>query len=120
MTAVVSSCTCKNCKRGYEDSEKPCPFCGHTIRDISIKIVEELKIRDSIELIKFKKSRKKFLSKTKNGWFPSGDVTKYPDGVNLIQTVDRENKNYTKKVYDAKTGKVLKDLEEPLNQHKVK
>lgn len=117
MTEVSSHYNCSQCHILLEENEKTCISCGSTIRSISIQIIEEIKINDSLELKKFTKGLKDFVVHLKQGWFPSVDTGKHPDGVELTQTVDRENNLYTKKVIDKKTGITVKDLEEPLSSH---
>ncbi len=117
MTKVVSTCTCQKCKKIYNDQIRPCPYCGYSLRNISMVISEEITVKENLDIKKFGNNIKKFLSHTKIGWFLSKDKEKYPNGVNLIQTVDRENNLYIKKVYEDKTNKELKNLEEPLNKH---
>ena len=72
--------------------------------DLEISISETIKVRESLGLKKFAKGSKDFLAHLKQGWFPSGDTVRHPDGVQLTQNVDRENDLYTKKVIDEKTG----------------
>jgi Tfp pilus assembly protein PilZ len=77
-----------------------------------------MKLRDRIDLKKSLKGLKKFLTHIKSGWFESVNTEKYPDGVDITQIIDRENNKYVKRVIDKKIGQVVKDLEEPLDQHK--
>jgi hypothetical protein len=117
MTMINSVCTCQKCNKTYDDKIRPCPYCGYNLRDLSVFVVDEISLKESFGLKTFRGKIKKFLSHTKIGWFPSNDKEKYPNGVNLIQTVDRENNLYIKKVYEDKTNRELKNLEEPLDKH---
>lgn len=117
MTDVLSHYNCSQCHTLLEENEKMCVSCGSIIRSISIQIIEEIKISDSLELKKFTQGLRDFVVHMKQGWFPSVDTCKHPEGVDLTQTVDRENNLYIKKVIDKKTGITVKDLEEPLTSH---
>jgi hypothetical protein len=64
------------------------------------------------------KGRKRPIREGKDGLFPSGDVTKHPDGVYRTQSFDREKDDYREKVIDKRTGKVVRDVVEPLSKHR--
>lgn len=58
------------------------------------------------------------------GWRLSRDKKKYPEGVKIDRIIDRENANkegsYQEKIIDVKTGKICRDIKEPLSKHKHK
>jgi|SRR6185503_17755171 len=118
MTQTNTSYACSKCQRSLTANQKPCPDCGSERRQIKISIQDQIKVRDSLGLKKFRQGVKSFIVHQKQGWFSSKDTDKHPDGVQLTQLVDRENNLYKKRVIDEKTGSVIKDLEEPLDQHK--
>ena len=109
--------SCQNCMKSLQPNEKPCSNCNSELRLINIHLSETVRVRSSFSLKKFGAGSKDFLTHLKQGWFDSADTTKHPEGVQLIQNVDREKNQYTKKVTDEKTGVVVKDLEEPLDEH---
>lgn len=117
MTETSNYYSCNQCHRQLKEAEKECSVCGSTIRDINVQIAEEVKISESLEMKKFTQGIKDFVTHLKQGWFPSNDKEKHPEGVDLVQSIDRENNFYKKKVTDKKTGNVVKDLEEPLSDH---
>ena len=117
MTNTSTSYKCNKCQKPLKEAQKVCPDCNSKIIDINIHVSEKITVRDFFGLKRRAKGIKKFLSHTKGGRTDSGDKAKHPEGVQLEQTVDRQNNLYKKKVIDEKTGKVVKDLEEPLDEH---
>ncbi|XOB42385.1 MAG: hypothetical protein ACKKMP_03430 [Candidatus Nealsonbacteria bacterium] len=57
-----------------------------------------------------------------HGWFSSEDKNKHPEGVEKIRIIDRENLNkedsYQERVKNVKTGKIIRNIKEPLSQHR--
>src|SRR3569623_2050732 len=117
MTEVKSEYRCQQCKQVLDNKREPCPSCGSTLRDIHVQVTDEVVVRDSLSFKKFAENSKKFLSHLKQGWFPSKNIERYPDGVEITQNIDRENNLYTKKGVDSKTNEIVKDLQEPLHEH---
>lgn len=118
MTETSTNYSCEDCKRALCAEDRPCPHCGSGLHNIKINVSETIRVRESFGLRKFAQWSKKFLTHLKQGWFPSGDTAKHPDGVQLIQSIDRENNLYVKRVADDKTGAVAKDVHEPLDKHR--
>ena len=67
-------------------------------------------------------SFKKFVIEIITGWRPSRDKKKYPEGVKIDRIINRENPNkkdsYQEKIIDVKTGKIRRNVKEPLSKHK--
>lgn len=118
MTDTSTSYYCRDCKKALDAGQRPCPLCGCEFSDIRIQVFEEVKIKESFCLKKFAGDSKKFLVHLKQGWFDSGNKEKHPEGAELTQLVDRENKLYKKKVVDTKTSEIVKDQEQNLSDHK--
>ena len=76
------------------------------------------KARDSLELKTFVGSAKKFISHIISGWFPSLREDLSSEGVNKSRVIDRMNNKYQEKVVDVKTGRVIRDVDEKLTDHK--
>ena len=94
MTKTSNHYSCSQCHRQLKKNETQCPACGSRNRDINIKEWEKLKVSESFEMKKFLQGMKGFITHLKQGWFPSGDVKKHPEGVDLVQSIDRENNSY--------------------------
>ena len=60
---------------------------------------------------------KKFMKEIIRGQFPSKNP-KLPKGVYKERTIDRGKDEYHEVVKDIKTGKTIRDIHEPLSQHK--
>jgi hypothetical protein len=65
-----------------------------------------------------RRGHKRPIAEGKSGHESSKNTSKYPDGVYKTQTIDREMDKYSKTVIDKRTGEVVKDLHEPLSQHR--
>lgn len=109
---------CSQCHQELRSNQNGCPVCGNVPRDIHISVSEEIKIQDNIKLRSFISGTKKFIIESITGWFPSNRKDLSPDGVNKEQVVDRRNNKYKKKIVDVKTGRIIKDIEENLTDHR--
>ena len=83
-----------------------------------IELNETITVRDSMELKSFTGSVKKFVSHVISGWFPSRRIDLSPEGVNKLRNIDRKNNRYQERVVDYKTGRVIRDVDEKLTEHK--
>ena len=109
---------CQNCRRELNEDQKPCPYCGSVRRDIKVEIKEEIKIRESLRGRQKRKGFKKFMVEFLQGWFPSKDKKKFPEGIQQTRLIDKKNDKYQKKVIDEATGEVVIDKDEKLSEHK--
>ena len=113
---------CKTCSKELTSKDKVCPHCGSDKRTINLTISETLILRSSLISRKYPQGIKKWLLEIISGWFPSGDKIKHPNGVKKIRVINRENPkkpdSYKEKIIDSKTGKIVRDIEEPLEKHK--
>jgi hypothetical protein len=112
---------CGNCGVELTAANKTCPSCGN-----DKKLYDETGLGDTrkVEIsAKWKHKRKGykgFLGKGRSGHEQSTNVSEHPNGVYITQAVDREKDRYSKTVIDKKTGKVIKDVHEPLSQHRCR
>jgi hypothetical protein len=108
---------CRECGK-YKFFQLFCLRCfKRTNSDIHIFLSDTIIVRDSLRLRKHKVGIKKFIVETISGWFPSLNL-KLPDGVNKSRTIDRENNEYYEIVKEYKTGEVIHECRESLDQHK--
>lgn len=109
---------CSECRK--EKIESCCGFCkkdtsNHYEMKVSAGIFKVL-----VPVIKMTHKRpgvKKFLKRVYAGFQASINTIKHPEGVNISRVVDKENNHYEEVIIDNKTGKVLRDIDEPLDQH---
>ncbi|MBA7493482.1 hypothetical protein ES702_04041 [subsurface metagenome] len=94
-----------------------CPVCRSSKRLIKKKLEGEIKPRGSIGAKQKREGVKRPLKEIIKGWFESGDKKKHPKGVIKKRVIDREKDIYEEKVDDVKTGKITRDIEEPLSEH---
>jgi len=87
-------------------------------RNLYINLFDEIKVRDSLGLKTFAGTSKKFIAHIISGWFPSHRENLFPQGVNKERVIDRQNNKYKERVVDVKTGRIIRDVEENLTDHK--
>jgi ribosomal protein L36 len=84
-------------------------------------------ITKTMPRLKARQKRKgfgKFIKEIIQGRFSSIDKEKHPEGVEIMRIINKEEPNkkdsYQEKVKDVKTGKITRNIKEPLSQHKNK
>ncbi len=87
-------------------------------QQLEISLFETIKVRDNIGLKTFSGSIKKFISHFMDGWFSSDRRDLSPDGVYKERLIDRQNNHYKEFVKDAKTGRIIHDINQKLTEHK--
>lgn len=126
-TEITESVKCRNCGvrlpaewASEPAGANPCPECGSVAKHVDIKIAERVGIivRETVKgelrndsLPSNKKRRVKFqtgdeIRRDGKGW------------VKKDQLLDRDRDLYIEKVVDAESGEVLRDVEEPLSEHR--
>ena len=111
---------CKQCGKELNPVQRPCPYCGGEGIDFKRILTTTVEVRSSMAYKQKRKGYKRPLREGKSGWSPSKDVAKHPDGVEKEQSFDRENDEYREKITDKRTGKVVRDVSEPLSKHRGK
>lgn len=96
-----------------EPNQRPCPYCGSKSVDIEVEAASANAKAFTPGIIA--KGREK---ETKKGHFSATDNAKYPNGVYIIQIVNRKKKDYLKIVIDERTGEVVRCVHEPLSEHR--
>jgi hypothetical protein len=110
---------CQNCKRELNEDQKPCPYCGSIKRDIDVEMKrEEIKSRDSLRGRQKRNGFKKFMIEFLQGWFPSKNESRFPDGVQKERVINKEGDRYQEKVTNATTGAVVVNKDGKLSEHK--
>ncbi len=114
--------TCKSCgeelePRPSDGTPSPCPKCGSNKRRVDLDC-ESTGVAGSMLATKAYeggKSRTKGLKyETKEGDSYSTSLGRF---VKVEQIVDHVNKRYIKRVVDPLTGDILRDVDEPLEDH---
>ena len=115
---------CQKCGKELEKNNRPCLNCGCTNVFIKKSLEGELTFKGFRKIRKKLESFKKFAIEIITGWRPSRDKKKYPEGVKIDRIIDRKNlkkeDSYQEKIIDVKTGKICRDVKEPLSQHRHK
>lgn len=124
LTAIDAG-TCPSCGVNLEiveaeesdDSFRYKYKCGHSWQGFNIR--ETMKVRETLKLTA-KRPGFGLLKKMVQGFRRSGDVEKFPEGVDVQMVVDRENNEYHHIVKDNKTGQVIHEEHETLTEHGAK
>ncbi len=117
MTNEVK-CWCRHCKAELPlDHEGPCPKCGKSGKDCKVSAHDVVEIHNTIKVRQKRKGFRKFMKETLQGWFPSVSP-KLKKGVDKVRIVDKEKNEYHETVKDLATGEVIRNIHEPLSQHK--
>lgn len=107
---------CLICERGKIN--KYCEYCKKETGNLfKIVITDTVKVRESICIEQRMTGVKKYFKKVFQGYEPSNNYKKYPEGVEKYQNVDRENNWYDKIVKDNRTGTIIRKIHEPLDKH---
>jgi len=122
MGDVLTKHYCQNCKKELSRDQESCSHCGSEKRHIEVEINEGINIKVNLRGRQKCKGFKKFMVEFLQGWFPSINKEKYPEGVNKMRIINRENPNregsYQEKVVDAKTGEIIREVKEVLRKHR--
>ncbi len=113
------------CKCGAElppNHKGPCPECGqngqlHKAYEKSAHLKLGLDILANSRLRQKRGVYSEFSKQMEQGRFESGDPS-LKRGVNLVRIIDRENNEYHEVVENAETGKIIREVHEPLTQHR--
>ena len=95
----------------------PCLKCGGKSRVLDLVASDGLKVGESIGFRQKRKGFRKFMIESIQGWFRSGDH-KLKKGVDKVRIIDKERDEYHEVIENAETGEVIRDIHEPLSQHK--
>ena len=81
-----------------------------------------LKLRGFVGAKQKRKGFRKFVKWIFKGFIQSGDKLEHPLGINIKRIIDRENscskESYIEVIEDVKTGKITRNIKEPLKEHK--
>lgn len=109
---------CSECKN--DKIESYCNFCkkntsSNYVMEVSAGV---FKVRlNALSMIHKRPGIKRFLRKVTAGFKSSVDTIKHPDGITISRVIDRENNKYEETITDNETGKIVRDVSEPLDKH---
>jgi cation transport ATPase len=113
-------CWCRHCKKELPPNHTgTCPYCGKSGKDYTATINTAVEISSRLKVRKKRKGVGRFVLEILQGRFPSGD-SKLKKGVDKVRIVDREKKEYHEVVENAATGEIIREVHEPLSQHRRK
>lgn len=113
-------CWCKHCKTELKPSHTgPCPKCGKTGKNCTVAMHAVVGIRASIRARQKRAGFKKFLLEVISRWRPSINP-RLKDGVHEDRVIDKGRRKYHHTVKDAKTGEVIHEEHEQLENHRGK
>lgn len=116
---------CGNCGQSLDEpsdldpaARNPCVGCGSTSRTFAKHLSGSIQIHSSLTA-KGKHAgatgRRKWFVETFSGADWSHRLQRF---VRKQRTLDRDNDRYAEKVVDSESGEVLRDVEEPLREHR--
>lgn len=96
------------------DARKPCPACGSNTRLFKVHFESKVVVHSTLSMEGREAGGKRPFIEAKVG----DDLFKETGEWNQIeQVVDRRSNRYRKRIVDPRTGKVLRNTDEPLTQH---
>ncbi len=116
---------CSDCEEilpselAHDSTQYNCPKCGSIKKIIIMEVIEDvnLEIHDQMQA-KIKNDNLPSNKKVRKEMISGDEKRKDNDTwVNKERVIDRDEDFYKEKVTDLKTGKVLRDIEEPLSKH---
>lgn len=118
--ATVTNGFCGECGEQTDEptgmeQRKPCPNCGSLSRMAKVHIEEKLELHSHLALEARSPGESKPFLEQKTGdsyWRKMGKWMR------LNQIIDRRGNRYVKKVEDPNTGEIVRDVDEPLTQHR--
>ena len=123
MTVVTSSAACAGCGTAIavDAPREPCATCGSTGRNYSVGIQDKLTLRGSLRA-KLKRPSLRGQGRNRKGVgvdYRDELVRRKDNGewVRVQRRIDRIAKWYDEIVSDPKTGAILHECHEPLDQH---
>ena len=113
---------CKKCNFKLNRKIIICPKCGCNNKLVKMNVGGELIVRGRLKGLKFLSGKRGWVKEVLRGWFPSTNKRKYPEGVEKNRVIDKEHykeeDSYQEKIKDIKTGKITRDIKEPLEKHR--
>lgn len=107
---------CVECE--IEKETRYCKHCQKETGDLfKLNLSETVKVGESLGIKQKQSGIKKYIKKMFQGYQSSINTKKHPEGVERHVSIDRENNWYDETVQDNKTGKIFRDIHEPLSQH---
>jgi hypothetical protein len=85
-----------------------------------LEFIENLIINVSNKIKAKRKGYKRPFKEIFSGYKPSGDLSKYPKGIDEIMIIDRENNWYNQIIKDNLSGKIIHKEHELLSYHNNK
>ena len=108
---------CLDCNKNLDLEEKQCLVCGCNKRLIKAVFNDTLSIKDTIHLRQKREGFKKFIVELLQGYFPSVN-DKLREGVFKRRLIDKQHNKYEELVINNKNGIIIRNVSEPLNEHK--
>jgi len=125
MSISASSWRCENCQRLFKYAGEPhlatCPSCAsvYLTRFVNLEDTATLKIYEHTSILakdpslsSANKRRRELRTGTRTERSGSGRM------VTEVREIDHDSGRYRERIVDARTGEVLRDIEEPLAQHR--
>lgn len=107
---------CIECEK--EKTKKYCDECQKETGNLfKITLTEEVRAKESLGIEQRRFGIKKYIKKIFQGYQTSINKKRHPDGVDRLMNIDREKNWYDEVVKDNTTGKIFREVHEPLSEH---
>jgi hypothetical protein len=123
MSEKRATVSCGNCGRPLDQSASlpveervPCPQCGSLQRHVALEMEDAaVTLHSSIALKARHAEERKPFQEGKYGHDLHRKTGKWNE---REMTVDRDGNRYTERITDLETGDAIRDVDEPLDQHR--
>jgi len=119
----MNEANCSNCGKllgsefcGSSEDRLPCPDCGSTARTWNLVIREQVNLQVHMKLhSKHREGTRKVVREE----YAGDDLHRKTGKWNLLRRlIDRKNNRYEETITDGATGERLRDVAEPLTEHR--
>jgi hypothetical protein len=97
-----------------DENRKPCPCCGSMTRQVDIDVAGTLEFHDMLSM-KEKDAARKTLVETKAGDDLERETGKW---MRKQRIIDHSGDRYKEHIVDPESGRVVRDVDEPLSAHR--
>jgi len=119
---VLDRYFCQKYVKELTKNQRSCPNCGCDNIFVKKNLKGVLTLKGFRRIREKSAGFKKFVIEILKEWQSSKDKKKYPKGVNIYRVINKKDPtkddSYQERIVDEKTGKICRDIKEPLNKHR--
>jgi len=119
MNLIFQQSKCRKCGvvllEPKDEKRTPCLVCGDMARIHEVEVKDTIVLRDHMRVKGKHRGRGRFFFDVRVG---AAFYYKEREWRHLERLIDRDNNLYIEIITDPKTGEVIKEIKEPLSEHK--